>query len=190
MKLNRLHGLLLALPLGLLAACAKAPSSTAVPAFAPQPQASVLDLMAGPIDAAADALWDAVGTESTAKGPVDKVPQTDADWAKLRMHAVMLAEMSNLLMIEGRLVARSGQALENPPGEGDLTPEQSLAQINANRQAFNGFAKVMQDTAITSIKAIDARNVDALLEAGGALDEACETCHTRFWYPKATAPPK
>ena len=81
MKLNRLHGLLLALPLGLLAACAKAPSSTAVPAFAPQPQASVLDLMAGPIDAAADALWDAVGTESTAKGPVDKVPQTDADWA-------------------------------------------------------------------------------------------------------------
>jgi cytochrome c556 len=65
-----------------------------------------------------------------------------------------------------------------------------LAQINANRQAFNGFAKVMQDTAITSIKAIDARNVDALLEAGGALDEACETCHTRFWYPKATAPPQ
>jgi len=190
MKLNKLHGLLLALPLGLLAACAKAPSSTAVPAFAPQPQASVLDLMAGPIDAAADALWDAVGTESTAKGPVDKVPQTDADWAKLRMHAVMLAEMSNLLMIEGRLVARPGQALENPPGEGDLTPEQSLAQINANRQAFNGFAKIMQDTAITSIKAIDARNVDALLEAGGALDEACETCHKVFWYPKADTPPQ
>ena len=192
MKLNRLYGLLLVLPLGLLAACAKAPAppSTAVAAFAQQPQASVLDLMVGPIDAAADALWDAVGTESTAKGPVDKVPQTDADWAKLRMHAVMLAEMSNLLMIEGRLVARPGQALENPPGEGDLTPEQSLAEINANRAAYNGFAKLMQDTAVTSITAIDARDVDALLQAGGALDEACETCHTRFWYPKAAAPPK
>ena len=176
----------------LLAGCAKAPTTVAEAkaAFAPQPVASVLDLMAGPIDAAADALWDAAGTESTAKGLVDKVPKTDADWAKLRQQAVLLAETANLLMIEGRVVAHPGQALENPPGEGDFTPEQSLAEINANRAAFNGFAKVMQDTAVTAIKAIDGRNVDGLLEAGGNLDEACEACHKRFWYPNAPTPPQ
>jgi hypothetical protein len=180
------------LPLAVLVACAQAPAPAAAakPAFTQQPVASVLDLMSGPVDAAADALWDSVGTESSAKGPVDKTPKTDADWAKVRMHAVMLAEMGNLLMVEGRLVARPGQTLENPPGEGDLTPEQSLAQINANRDAFNGFAKAMQDTALLSVKAIDARNVDALLEAGGALDEACEACHKRFWYPNAPAVPQ
>lgn len=176
----------------LLAGCAKspAPSAEAKPTFAPQPVASVLDLMAGPIDAAADALWDAAGTESTAQGLVDKVPKTDADWAKLRLQAVMLAETANLLMIEGRVVAHPGQTLENPPGEGDFTPEQSLAEINANRAAFNGFAKLMQDTAVTALKAIDTRNVDGLLEAGGNLDEACEACHKRFWYPNAPTPPQ
>ena len=176
----------------LLAGCAKAPvpSAEAKPAFAPQPVASVLDLMAGPIDAAADALWDAAGTESTPTGLVDKVPKTDADWAKLRLQAVMLAETANLLMIEGRVVAHPGQTLENPPGEGDFTPEQSLAEINANRAAFNGFAKLMQDTAVTALKAIDTRNVDGLLEAGGNLDEACEACHKRFWYPNAPTPPQ
>ena len=192
MKTSMLRTLALALPLAVLAACNKAPAPEAVAksTYAPQPVASVLDLMSGPVDAAADALWDSVGTESSAKGPIDKVPKTDADWAKLRLQAVMLAEMGNLLMVEGRLVARPGQTLENPPGEGDLTPEQSLAQINANRDAFNGFAKAMQDTAITSVKAIDERNVDALLEAGGGLDEACEACHKRFWYPNAATPPQ
>lgn len=192
MKHSVTRRLALVVPLALLAACAKAPAPAvdAKAAFSQQPYASVLDLMAGPVDAAADALWDSVGTESTAKGPVDKVPKTDADWAKLRMQAVMLAEMGNLLMVEGRVVARPGQTLENPPGEGDLTPEQSLAQINANRDAFNGFAKLMQDTAVSSIKAIDERNVDALLEAGGNLDEACEACHKRFWYPNAASPPQ
>lgn len=176
----------------MLAGCAQAPApvAEAKAAFAPQPVASMLDLMAGPIDAAADALWDAAGTESTAKGLVDKVPKTDADWAKLRQQAVLLAETANLLMIEGRVVAHPGQSLENPPGEGDFTPEQSLAEINANRAAFNGFAKVMQDTAVTAIKAIDGRNVDGLLEAGGNLDEACEACHKRFWYPNAPTPPQ
>lgn len=192
MKHSLIRAAVLVLPLAVLAACTQtpAPAAAAKPTFTQQPLASVLDLMAGPVDAAADALWDSVGTESSAKGPVDKVPKTDADWAKLRMQAVMLAEMGNLLMIEGRLVARPGQTLENPPGEGDLTPEQSLAQINANRDAFNGFAKVMQDTAVSSIKAIDERNVDALLEAGGNLDEACEACHKRFWYPNAATPPQ
>lgn len=176
----------------ILAGCAQAtaPVAEARAAYAPQPVASMLDLMAGPIDAAADALWDAAGTESTPKGLVDKAPKTDADWAKLRQQAVLLAETANLLMIEGRVVAHPGQTLENPPGEGDFTPEQSLAEINANRAAFNGFAKVMQDTAVTAIKAIDGRNVDGLLEAGGNLDEACEACHKRFWYPNAPTPPQ
>jgi hypothetical protein len=31
--------------------------------------------------------------------------------------------------------------------------------------------------------------VDAYLNAGGALDEACEGCHKRFWYPNAPTPP-
>ena len=38
--------------------------------------------------------------------------------------------------------------------------------------------------ASASLAAIDKRDANALLEAGGDLDEACENCHKRFWYPE------
>jgi len=36
---------------------------------------------------------------------------------------------------------------------------------------------------------VDARDLDAFTEAGGAIDEACEQCHKHFWYPDAPTPP-
>jgi len=39
------------------------------------------------------------------------------------------------------------------------------------------------------LKAVDSKDADALVEAGGAIYEACEQCHKRFWYPNAPAAP-
>ena len=39
------------------------------------------------------------------------------------------------------------------------------------------------------VAAIDKRNVDAYQTAGGTLDEVCESCHKRYWYPDAPKPP-
>ena len=36
---------------------------------------------------------------------------------------------------------------------------------------------------LQALAAIDARNPQALLEAGGAIDAACEACHVTYWYP-------
>ena len=174
----------------LLSACNKAPPPVAAaPAPSYQVYASIIDLMSGPVDKAADFLWDSVGTESSAKGPIDKSPKNDKEWAEVRAQALMLAEASNLLMMEGRVVAHPGQTLENAPGEGDLTPEQSLAAINADRATFVAFARALQVTAASALKATEERNVDALLEAGGQIDEACEACHKKFWYPNAPTAP-
>jgi len=190
MKTSLLTAAAVSVSVLLLAACAKAPAPlAAAPAQSFQLYASVIDLMSGPIDKAADFLWDSVGTESSPKGPVDKLPKNDKEWAAVREQAVLLAEASNLLMMEGRVVAHPGQKLENPPGEGDLTPEQSLAAINADRATFVGFARALQATAASALKATEARDVDALLEAGGQIDEACEACHKKFWYPGAPTAP-
>ena len=43
--------------------------------------------------------------------------------------------------------------------------------------------------AASALKATEARDVDALLEAGGQIDEACEACHKKFWYPGAPTAP-
>ena len=49
------------------------------------------------IDPIADNVFDAVGTDVSAKGVVETKPVTDEDWAKVRQGAVTLAEGTNLL---------------------------------------------------------------------------------------------
>jgi cytochrome c556 len=83
----------------------------------------------------------------------------------------------------GRIVAHPGQALESPPGEGDYTAEQSLANIRKEPTIFSAFAQVLQQSSLSALHAIEARDADKLLEAGGDIDAACEQCHRRFWYP-------
>ncbi len=176
------------------AGCGKAPVTVATtpapaPLPGPKPVASVLDLMSGQLAPTSEILWGAVGTTSGPKGPIEKKPTTDADWAELRRQALILAETANLLAVEGREVAHPGQKYLNPPGPGDLSPEKSQALIAAERPTWLAYALVLQSSALATIKAIDARDVDAFTEAGGAIDEACEQCHKRFWYPEAPTVP-
>jgi len=36
---------------------------------------------------------------------------------------------------------------------------------------------------MVALKAIDAKNVMGLLDAGEGIDNACENCHLKYWYP-------
>jgi hypothetical protein len=187
----KLHPLLLSSLVALaLAGCAKQEPPKAEPPPSPlQPVASVIDLMSGQIDPAADFLWESVATISGPKGTIEKQPRTDDEWAAVRRQALVIIEGANLLMMDGRLVGHPGQQLEGPPGPGDYTPEQSFAAITADRLTYIAYARALQDSAGLALKAIEARNVDAFLESGGIIDEACEQCHKKFWYPQGGAPP-
>jgi hypothetical protein len=86
--------------------------------------------MASVVDPAADALWEAVSTETTAQGEVEHQPRTDAEWLAVRHHAVTLAEAANLLLIEGRVVANK---LEDAHVPGILTaPEVQKSMLTAS----------------------------------------------------------
>jgi hypothetical protein len=153
------------------------------------PAASILDLMLEPIDTHADALWEAVYSVSTTEGTRDVHPTTDEAWAELRRQAHVLIEAANLLVVDGRRVAHPGQKIEGPGESTDYTPEQAQAQIDKDPAVFTAFSAAMQAAAGGIVKAIDARNVEQYLEAGSALQEACESCHRRFWYPNSPSPP-
>ena len=173
----------------LLAACgreAAAPASAPPPPY--KPVASILDLMAGQIDPAADFLWESVATVSGPKGTEEKQPRSDKEWKEVRRQALLLIEGSNLLMTEGRVVGHPGQKLEDPPGPGDFTPEQSEAAIKADRSTFIAMSVALRTAGEGALKAIEARNVEAYLESGGIIDEACESCHKKFWYPGGGTP--
>ncbi len=180
----------------LLAGCAKqeaaAPAPPPLAAVLPgglQPQASVLDLMEDFIDPNADELWESVAIVSTRTGVEEHHPRNDAEWDTQRRKALILMEAANLLVVEGRQVAHPGQKLAQPGGEGDFTPEQAQAAIDKDRGSFVGFAREFQVAAGDMMDAIKKQDTDAFLQAGGVLDEACENCHRKFWYPNAPLPP-
>jgi hypothetical protein len=179
-----------------LVGCARAPESTAAEASLVgtlpgglQPEASILDLMLDFVDPNADELWDSVAVVSTSTGVEEHHPRTDAEWKAVRRKALVLIESANLLVSEGRPVAHPGQNLEEPGGEGDFTPAQAQAEIDKDRVSFVGFARAMQVATGEMLKAIDNHDTDAFLESGGVLDEACEGCHRKFWYPNSPLPP-
>jgi cytochrome c556 len=150
------------------------------------PQFSILEIMESIVMPAAQTIWDSVAVDVTEKGTIEKGPVTDEDWANLRSTAVELAEATNLLVVPGRRVAPAGTKSENPDSE--LEPEQMQALIAKNRPAFVAHAHVLHEAAMEALRAIDARNLDGISDAGGTIDAACEGCHLQFWYPNQQVP--
>ncbi|HVY35097.1 MAG TPA: hypothetical protein VG960_11835 [Caulobacteraceae bacterium] len=176
-RINALAVLGLILSLG---ACQKAPE--------PQPQASIRDIMISEVDPSADALWASVGSSVTAAGTVDHRPQSDADWQTVRRYAITLTEAPNLLVIPGRKVAGVGQTTDDSGTPGIQKPDVIQAQIAANRPRFERLANGLQLAGLKALKAVDAKDPAALIDAGAALDEACEACHRTYWYPNSPEP--
>jgi len=110
------------------------------------------------------------------------VPETDEDWLALHNSATNLAAATNLLLIPGLPIAPAGADQQAPAGE--LGPKAIEQLRHANPEAWSAHALRLHNVAIQALKAIDERNVDALSEAGGEIDAACEGCHLQFWYPE------
>jgi cytochrome c556 len=141
--------------------------------------AEIMDSMVMP---AAQQLWDAVGVDVTAQGEIQKQPQNDEEWTELRAAAVTLAEASNTLIVPGRHAAPAGTQSQNPGSE--LEPSAVEALLAKQRPAWVAHAQALHTTAMQALAAVDARDIDRISEVGGAIDEACESCHLRFWYPE------
>jgi hypothetical protein len=147
--------------------------------------ASIQEIMAGIVDPSADALWESVSTETTAKGTVERQPRSDAEWAAVRQHALHLIEAGNLLAIEGRAVTHSNKLTEDSHVDGIAAPADISKAIAQDRPAFLAHARALQDAAAEALLAVDTRNPAKLMLAGGKLDQACEHCHVAYWYPRA-----
>jgi hypothetical protein len=157
--------------------CAKAQS----PAADLLRTATIKDIMDSMVDPSGDFLFDSIAQIADENGITEKAPKTDEEWRDVRRHAVILIEAPNLLTMEGRKVAQSGERAENPQVE--LQPEEIQKLIEVDRNNFIRRARKLQDAAATALKAIDAKDKDALFLAIESIDRACESCHLHYWYP-------
>ncbi|HEX5106925.1 MAG TPA: hypothetical protein VFV95_00700 [Vicinamibacterales bacterium] len=174
------------LVLSLATACRQpAPDPPASPPYLPT--ATIKDLMQSVVDTNADVVWLSVSTVASEKGLVETAPKTDEEWATVRHGAIALAEAANLLMMPGRHVARPGEKSETPGVE--LEPEEMEALINKDRDTWYKRAAALHDAALVALKAIEAKDADKVFQVGSQIEEACENCHSHYWYPNEKIPP-
>jgi hypothetical protein len=176
-----LSGLQVSILLVLVTACTARQQPPSSPQGEYRPTATIKDIMDSMVDPGADAIWESVATTVDATGIHDKFPQNDEEWKEVRRRAITLMEATNLLMMPGRIVAKPGDKSENPGIE--LSPEEIQVVVNQDKDSFNKFARGLYDSVIVSLKAIEAKDKDALLDSGNAIDRACESCHLKYWYP-------
>jgi cytochrome c556 len=143
--------------------------------------ATIKDIMDSMVDPSAEFLFDSVAQIADENGIREKAPQTDEEWKEVRRRAIVLLEAPNLLLMNGRKVARPGEKAENPSVE--LQPEQIQALLDSDRVSFINRARALQEAATLVLNAADAKNKDALFDACTHLDKACEGCHIHYWYP-------
>jgi hypothetical protein len=104
------------------------------------------------------AIWDSVVYTN---GELVQAPKTDDDWYNLQMHGYAVAEAGNLLMMAPR------------------------AQDNGD---WMKFSTELVDKSRAAVRAAEAKDLNALLVAGGDMYTVCTDCHNKYVTPDPNAP--
>jgi hypothetical protein len=183
----------LALLTSACSASTPAPSPRTAPAPVPshtqelwgdlKPVVSVKELMRDMIDPASDFVFDAVGTIITKGRRVERIPKTDADWDRIRIGAVTLAEGVYLLKIP-RPFAPAGDHNNSEGADAyELSPEQIKTKLEADPVLWNAKIEALRNVGLEVLEIVKRKDVDELWDAAENLDQACENCHLEYWYP-------
>jgi len=173
----------------LLPACSS--SSRATPPQMPAPQlwgdlkpiVSVKELMRDMIDPASDYVFDAIGTVDSKDGTVEIQPRTQADWDRLRVGGVMLAEGIYLLKIPRPFAPPGDENNSTGPDPEELSPAQIKAKLEADPVLWNAKIEALRNVGLEVLDIVKRKDVKELWDAAENLDEACESCHIAYWYP-------
>lgn len=168
-------------PFGLALALVLAACSPSVEHKTP---ATIQQIMDGAVDPGADGLWGSVGDIETAKGLEHKAPNSDADWARDEAFAKQVIDGAAQLETPRPVGGNGHGALADASTPGIRTAAQIAGDIQADPKRFAAAAERLRQGGILAQTAIQKRDSVALIEAGAAIDAACEACHSAYWYPR------
>jgi len=152
-----------------------------------KPVVSVKELMKYMIDPVADNIFDAVGTEVTKDGVVERAPRTDEDWEKIQIGAVSLAEGAYLLKVARPFAPPGDLNNSTGPNAVELSPAQITAKVERDPVEWNARIETLRNASLAVLDIVRKKDVSALWDAGEILDTACENCHRSYWYPREDA---
>jgi len=115
-----------------------------------RPVATVEQIMEASVEPASNAVFDAA---AWVNGVQVGGPKTDDEWKMVQANALMLAETGNLLLMGPRLKDQAGWVSRT---------------------------RAMMDAANEAAKAAEAKNTEAIFDAGTKIYQACTGCHLQY----------
>ena len=177
---------------GLASACSS-PKPTPAPARVVElwgeltPVVSVKELMRDMLDPIADNIFESVRIVVTKKGTVETSPKTEADWERIRIGAVTLAEGVYLLKIPRPFAPPGDLNNSTGPDAVELSPDQITAKVKADPVEWNARIEALRNVGRQVLDIVKRKDAQELWDAGENLDIACESCHRSYWYPGETS---
>src|SRR5262245_45371737 len=162
---------------------APAPPATAALWGDMKPVVSVKELMRDMLDPASDYIFDAVKVETTKRGTIERVPKTDQDWDRIRIGAVTIAEGAYLLKVPRPFAPPGDENNSQGPNASELSPAQIEAKLKADPVLWNAKIEALRNVGLELLEVIKDKKTDERWEAADSLDQACESCHSQYWYP-------
>jgi hypothetical protein len=170
------------------ATCSKATPEPAPPAKKAligeiTPVVSVKELMENMIDPLSDNVFDAVWWDNTAKGIEEHKPVSDEDWEKVKTGAVGIVEGIELLKVPRPWTPAGDLNNSQGPNAPELSPTQIQAKLEKDPVLWLAKIQALRNVGLEVLEIVKKKDSNALWQAGGDLDDACEACHLEYWYP-------
>jgi cytochrome c556 len=151
-------------------------------AAAPPPD--LHDLMKNVVAVQTQIVWDVGNEAQDDQGNPDGSKLTAADWTKIVDAATKVRQASQTLArADHVVVAAPGVKIEGEGNAGVAGAKQVQAAIDANPAGFRTQSQALATTMDQIVTAAKAKNAAKVFEVSGALDQVCEDCHMKFWYP-------
>jgi cytochrome c556 len=133
-------------------------------------------------------IWDLGNRAQDDQGNPDASKLAAADWTKIMDAATKVRQASQTLArADHVLVAAPGVKIEGEGNPGALGAKQVQAAIDADPAAFRTMSQALAASMDQIGAAARVKDAAKLFEVSGALDQVCETCHMKFWYPEQKA---
>lgn len=144
---------------------------------------SIQEIMQLHVIPQSDLVWNAVGVTFEGGKEVRLAPKNDAEWQELAKAAADIRAGAVALQRPDLPVVAAGGKIQGEGTAGALGAAEVQALVDKDRPTFAVRAKALEAAARELEAAIAERKVDRIMDLGGTMDEACESCHKIFWYP-------
>lgn len=152
----------------------------------PEPKPVLHEVMAQKVDPIADVIWEtsskSYGDDGNAKSGV----LSDAEWKAIARAGRALHDGAMIIASNPDIqVVRPGmKILDEGSVPEAITAKQVETYVNADRPGLGEHARGLSKIALDIEAAAKAHDAVRTVKLSEDLDEVCESCHQRFWYPQ------